>query len=361
MTPECLFCHNALTPHRKDSEASYEWPLHTGIGCERCHGNGDEHVDQRLAGNTPNAPDSRDPWILNPAHLSPQRGAQVCQQCHLQGTTRVLHESAEWDDYSPRIPLEQYLSVYTLHSADDEIEVASQAERLAKSACREQDGSTLRCERCHDPHHAKRIDQSEACRHCHAETQIKKHHQTNVSGLAPTATAKGPTTDAPHVRFRDHWIRKTLTQLTKTKKQKMRVGSRRCSTIIVRRTNSSPTGMALVLTGLRGNERRHMPSALKTLASALRQYPEHAEAWRILGRGYFAIDNPMASIRAYNNYAKLEPDAVLYREFQRSPLTPVALTKQKHRSNRACQSDRTMVYSTASRCTPLPTTTFRRR
>ncbi|MEE2787243.1 MAG: tetratricopeptide repeat protein [Myxococcota bacterium] len=321
VTPECLFCHNGLTRHRPHSEATYDWPLQVGIGCERCHGDGAEHIEKRLAGQTPTH--RRDPWIFNPAHLSPRRGAQVCQQCHLQGTTRVLHQNRSWDEYSPRIPLERYLSVYSLHTADDQIEVASQAERLAKSACRESDGSPLRCERCHDPHHSVKIDQDTACRSCHST--MTNHPQSMEKADVPCADchmARGPTTDAPHVRFRDHWIQKKPAPLSAAKAAE---DTTRFETLLDDYTDpvraNVRRSLGLVLTGLRGDERRHMlPKALTALAAAIRNTPAHSEAWRTLGRGHFAAGNIQASIEAYDQYARLEPNAILYREFHAQAL-----------------------------------------
>src|SRR5436305_708200 len=53
--------------------------LANGIGCERCHGAGSEHV--------------RDPagaHMVNPAKLDPERRDSVCSQCHLTGVSRVV-------------------------------------------------------------------------------------------------------------------------------------------------------------------------------------------------------------------------------------------------------------------------------
>jgi len=83
---ECMACHNSYPkiPAGHDepgSEPLYAGALPEGIGCERCHGDGANHM--RLAGSGAQVEDIRKA-IVNPARLSAARQMEVCMQCHLE-------------------------------------------------------------------------------------------------------------------------------------------------------------------------------------------------------------------------------------------------------------------------------------
>jgi predicted CXXCH cytochrome family protein len=79
----CIECHVTGGQPGFDGEAPNSRVAELGIACEACHGPAAEHLAQnrdpwrrrRLAGQA-------DPTIVNPARLSPERGAEVCGQCH---------------------------------------------------------------------------------------------------------------------------------------------------------------------------------------------------------------------------------------------------------------------------------------
>ncbi len=90
----CMFCHATAgqpqagpPPQVLDTRVA-----EIGIGCEACHGPGEEHV---RANRNPLRryrlhldQSSADPTIVNPARLSPQASSQICGQCH--GVTEWL-------------------------------------------------------------------------------------------------------------------------------------------------------------------------------------------------------------------------------------------------------------------------------
>ncbi|RSL18520.1 hypothetical protein EDE15_4106 [Edaphobacter aggregans] len=88
-----MFCHNAYpeipaTAHRDlSANPAYNDPLPEGIDCQRCHGPGAAHVKAAQSG-TP-GPRIR-MLILNPARLTNERKMEVCEQCHLETTSRSL-------------------------------------------------------------------------------------------------------------------------------------------------------------------------------------------------------------------------------------------------------------------------------
>lgn len=101
-----------------------------GIACEACHGPGELHVRANtdpLRRYVLRADGGRDPTIVNPARLSPERAADVCGRCHGQRIAdRVERFLARGDPFVPGEPLELYSSPLwqdtTLGSHRDEIE-----------------------------------------------------------------------------------------------------------------------------------------------------------------------------------------------------------------------------------------------
>ena len=206
----CLFCHNNLTPMDPKRVAGYLTPLAEGISCNRCHGDGRAHIEARSAGKSPPA-GQPDPTILNPAHLSTKRQLQVCQQCHLSGEARLLKAGQSWDEYTPRTPLDEYMSIYTL--ADDtspEFSITSHGYRLGLSRCSTESKGQLTCTTCHDPHRRdKGRETTGSCQSCHQPDDCGEAHKVTAGqSCASCHMHRGGTSDIPHVSFTDHYIRK---------------------------------------------------------------------------------------------------------------------------------------------------------
>ena len=85
---ECMFCHNAYPEVPEGSDAHHAPPVYPselpqGIGCQRCHGPGAEHVRVALS-NKDTGEERVRATIVNPARLEPRLRDDVCDQCHLQ-------------------------------------------------------------------------------------------------------------------------------------------------------------------------------------------------------------------------------------------------------------------------------------
>ena len=153
ITAACLFCHVNHVEPVPGSLNRYREPLfavQTAIGCERCHGPGELHADERLSG-TP-AP-KVDTSIVNPKHLSNPLQAAVCQQCHLQGQERVARRGRDESEFRPGLPFADFVTVFVRppEIADLSLSVG-QFEQLEQSRCKTADGGQLLCTSCHDPH-----------------------------------------------------------------------------------------------------------------------------------------------------------------------------------------------------------------
>ena len=228
---ECISCHNAFPDFVKGSENKFN-SLPNGITCERCHGPGSIHVQQRSTGKNVDTSRYIDYSIVNPGKLSIDRQFDVCQRCHLQGNA-VLKEGKSFFDFRPGMVLSDYISVFLpkYENADDAFLMASHADRLKQSACfiKSYKPSTtetslrpyknaLTCVTCHNPHVSVKTTNNDvfntACKNCHAGTSqvncseqmvVRNKNQDNcVSCHMPRSGA----IDIPHVSIHDHYIRK---------------------------------------------------------------------------------------------------------------------------------------------------------
>lgn len=216
----CVVCHNSYPAPFEQTQGMYE-DMPSGIGCERCHGPGSEHIEARLVSDPPEG--QPDVTIVNPAHLSLELRMDVCQQCHLNGSVSLLRDGEDAYSYRPSRPLEDYVALYTgLENVQEEgISVISHAERMMKSACYTETLASpkpLECTTCHDPHADFRTKGDAyfnvTCMSCHSGDQLaaidaSEALKTHTPG-ANCIDCHMPKTDlveAPHSAFTDHYIR----------------------------------------------------------------------------------------------------------------------------------------------------------
>jgi Tfp pilus assembly protein PilF len=185
---ECLFCHNAYPEVAAGSDAYgapqvYPERLPEGIGCQRCHGPGGEHVARASGGVFDRA--TIRAAIVNPARLAGPLGDDVCNQCHLQPEVALpMVRRFGRGDYSfhPGEPLPDYVVHADLSEEGKDIgsqgtrerfEINHHAYRLRQSRCFAAGAAPLHCWTCHDPH--RKLPREElavrvraACQTCHA-------------------------------------------------------------------------------------------------------------------------------------------------------------------------------------------------
>jgi hypothetical protein len=142
----CLSCHANRFREHPDQPDRFVPPVFVGqgIGCERCHGPGEKHVQ------------SGDRWdIVNPANLSPQLRDAVCEQCHLEGEARVLRDGRKLFDYRPGLPLHDFWAVLVHdRQGGEDAKAVNHVEQMYQSKCfsRPVGGRKLGCITCHDSH-----------------------------------------------------------------------------------------------------------------------------------------------------------------------------------------------------------------
>lgn len=227
---ECMSCHNTLPSFVDGSENKYRH-VPQGISCERCHGPGEAHVKEKLAGNIVDTSQYIDYSIVNPSKL-PTRELQmnVCQRCHLQGVA-ILNEGKDFDDFRPAMQLKEVMNVFLPEFDGNETKfiMASQAHRLTKSECYQK--SDMTCTSCHNPHvsvkYTARQVFNDACIKCHNPSQDPSHisctlaeserSNTNNNDCSGCHMPMSGSIDIPHVTIHDHYIRKPIPEAEKNK------------------------------------------------------------------------------------------------------------------------------------------------
>lgn len=247
---ECMSCHNSYPDFVEGSENKYN-SVPEGITCERCHGPGSIHVEQRKDGSKIDTSKFIDYSIVNPSKLSIDAQFDICQRCHLQGNA-IVKEGKSFFDFKPGMKLSDYISVFLpkYKNADDEFIMASHADRLKQSACfikskekAENDKHILQnlkpyknamtCVTCHNPHvsvkETNKNVYNDACNNCHSSTgktlltcsdpKTKQEIKNKKQGINCVGChmPRSGSIDIPHVTVHDHYIRKPISKKEKDK------------------------------------------------------------------------------------------------------------------------------------------------
>jgi hypothetical protein len=306
ITPDCLFCHANRVDPIEETANRYQAPLFRGyaIGCERCHGPGELHV-QRHRGDE--EPVRFDDTIVNPRDLEPELREAVCQQCHLQGEERVVRRGRKPFDYRPGLPTQFFFADFVkAGESSAENKFVGTVERMYASRCfRESSGpDRLGCISCHDPHRVPAPERKAAyyrarCLSCHAEQactlprplrlQRTKEDSCIVCHMPPTGS------DVNHTSITDHriprrveqkeagraasgdWLRTGQMPLVLFPRQERELADREperdLGIALVRLADKQPTPTARQLVGM----------ALPLLDKALAKDPRDVSAWEAKG------------------------------------------------------------------------------
>ena len=200
---ECISCHNAYPDHVEGSNNKFE-SIPQGIDCERCHGPGEIHVLEKSLGIIIDTSKYIDYSIVNPSKLDKDLQFDVCQRCHLQGTS-ILAENTSFKDFKPGMKLNDFIDVYLPKYKDDNSFImASHVERLKQSKCFK--SSDMTCLDCHNPHKSVQSLSSnyfdKKCMDCHNVC----NDEENISDCAGCHMPSSSSSDIPHVTITDHKI-----------------------------------------------------------------------------------------------------------------------------------------------------------
>lgn len=178
----CFGCHATgvrAVPDGVDLSA-----MRPGVGCERCHGPGSDHIQAARAKDTARL--SR--TVLNSGRLPARASVEVCGECH-------------------RAPKPGEVSA--MPELEDPLTVRFQPVGLMASRCFQKSGR-LSCLTCHDPHENARQDSGHytaRCLGCHAASVAKSSacRRAQKENCVPCHMPRS--TPAPYLSFVDHRIR----------------------------------------------------------------------------------------------------------------------------------------------------------
>jgi hypothetical protein len=206
----CLGCHTGQTQMSTISHIRLQIVEHA-IGCERCHGPGDSHI--QLHEETQTGTSIPDDSIVNPGRLPRNLADAVCRQCHLQGDIHIGGRDVRAADYRPGQPLERFSTVYRLRQKTSGMTVVGHVEQVGASACYLR-SDRLTCTTCHNPHarisKEQRVEHfRETCLSCHPEPGCGMPLSTrNAEAQNDCVACHMPksATEVPHLAFTHHRI-----------------------------------------------------------------------------------------------------------------------------------------------------------
>jgi hypothetical protein len=213
--PICIYCHGNQAEPVAGTSNRYRRPLSAelGIGCERCHGPGELHVQARTRGDPL---EELDNTIVNPRRLEPVLREAICQQCHLHGKLRVERRGREVYDFRPGLPLHLFWSVFVepLEQTGSH-EAVSHVEQMAASKCFRASNGKMGCISCHDPHVYPRAEEKpaiyrQACLKCHqpasCPVSVQERKARNDDNCIACHMPRTRTVDVAHTATSDHRI-----------------------------------------------------------------------------------------------------------------------------------------------------------
>jgi hypothetical protein len=217
LNSECISCHNSMPKLVNGSDFKFK-KIGKGIDCERCHGPGELHVQERQAGKGADVINGIDPTIVNPRKLSWERQIDLCQRCHLQGLN-VLKEGKKFTDFKPGMELKDVFEIYLpkYEGGDGTFDMANHSQRFQMSECFIQGNKKeldFTCISCHNPHISVKVTGKEvynaACKNCHQEkkcTEDKLEIEKAGNNCVTCHMPQSGSEDIPHVSVHDHYIR----------------------------------------------------------------------------------------------------------------------------------------------------------
>lgn len=316
---ECMHCHNSFTDFIPFAQNKYSTPLPQGIGCERCHGPGQLHVQMRIA-NKQKPKSNIDYTIVNPKHLPFQEQLDVCQQCHLQGEISVFKQGKHSTDFRPGMALSNVKSIFmdkTLNTG--EFRIASHADRLAQSACFKE-STSLTCITCHNPHvpvqEHTRQSFNNRCLSCHefqalSPANDKEYHSASADCIQ-CHMIQGGTTDIPHVNFTDHKIQINKSALKDPPPALEHSYKKPLELVNYFLEEGADAEVQKGIAYIRYYESRHehevyLKRAIVLLENNLAVQKNHTDGWYYLGRAYHLLGMNAKAEDAYGQVLEFNP------------------------------------------------------
>ncbi|MBC8290252.1 MAG: hypothetical protein H8E37_08040 [Planctomycetes bacterium] len=217
----CVACHIGRTNSIENEPGRFraqEPFAEAAIGCERCHGPAQAHVDRHLK----NELDRPDP-IVNPGKLDGVRRESVCYQCHLHGIKRIPHYGRSEFDFRPGDELSDiWVTFVDGHQVQDDgsTTAVSQVEQVTQSRCFVESAGRMGCISCHDPHRIpgsteRVVFYRKRCLNCHStpdavcsEPEATRKESVPDDSCIECHMPRLDASDVPHTSQTDHRILK---------------------------------------------------------------------------------------------------------------------------------------------------------
>jgi Tfp pilus assembly protein PilF len=345
MPDRCIACHSSYPKPLPFVEGKYA-EARPGIGCERCHGPGALHVEERRA--TVLRDTSYDKTIVNPARLPLARRLDVCEQCHVHTAVNVLREGKDAFSY---LPSQLVRDQWAFFKVSGSIDIVSHADRLRQSACFIATRATARpleCATCHDPHLPPPTIQgrSQPCQSCHPPVLLAQRVARSSRAVhAPAADCVGchmprvAERGIPHGTFTEHWIR--VVRPGSAPPTVPRYNREPIEPYFDRdKTGSEATiyqGMGGIVYATLANNSRALRDAAEALDRALGTDTTRRDAHFLLGVAYQQLGRRDAGIRALERAVSIDsnrPEALraLAQAYERAGRAPTVIDRLYQRA-----------------------------
>lgn len=219
VTDECLSCHaGRVAPVGRSLNTYRQPPFHEmAIGCENCHGPGEQHVAMRSSGQSIAV--GADP-IVNPSRLDAVRRESVCNQCHLQAAVRLPRPGRSDLDFRPGQDVDDiwtYLDIKRPITEDGRTHSVNHVQQMRESRCFTQSDGRLGCTSCHDPHKVPTKESQVSfyrnkCLKCHEESscaETAEHRQQQLDSCIGCHMPARQSSNISHVTQTDHRVIRT--------------------------------------------------------------------------------------------------------------------------------------------------------
>jgi hypothetical protein len=220
VTADCIGCHTGRTQPVRGREGLYEDPpvVEMAINCENCHGPGELHVNERLAGTRLSG--KIDTSIVNPAKLPPWLADNICMNCH-EGDIRALQPGKTEADFRPGTPLNNTVAILKapIDPRSTESPLLEHYYSMTLSRCYRGSPDKFGCQTCHNPHVQPSAQEAPEyfrgkCLQCHTEKSCtfdlqKRLAQQPADACTTCHMQRQPALTVSHSTLTDHRIRRT--------------------------------------------------------------------------------------------------------------------------------------------------------
>ena len=203
---DCLSCHAGLVAAVENATNRYQQSafLEMSIGCEKCHGPGQPHIDFHMAKSEPTSDSggNSDP-IVNPGRLDIVARESVCNQCHLQSAARIPRYGHSEFDFRPGQKFEETWTAFDAGSDvsdDGRTRAVNHVQQMRDSRCYIASEAQLGCISCHDPH---RLPAEEEQDNFYRQQCMKCHTAETCTEAAPKRVERDDSCIACHMPHRD--------------------------------------------------------------------------------------------------------------------------------------------------------------